>query len=94
LILREYIDKANNKPIANMSNRRNQEDEEQVKRLNREIMVIFEKRATPFGYASAALLSVLYFISEKHVKVHPENRSILIDYFKKEFDRFLNKLSV
>jgi hypothetical protein len=74
-----------------MSNRRNQEDE--VKRLNREIMVIFEKRAAPFGYASAALLSVLYFISEKHVKVHPENRSILIDYFRKEFDRFLSKLT-
>ncbi|MBV9176487.1 MAG: hypothetical protein JO327_02670 [Nitrososphaeraceae archaeon] len=49
-----------------MSNRRNQEDEEQVKRLNREIMVIFEKRAAPFGYASAALLShkimVKYYI--------------------------------
>lgn len=50
-------------------------------------MVIFEKRAAPFGYASAALLSVLYFISEKHVKVHPENRSMLVDYFRKEFEQ-------
>jgi hypothetical protein len=47
-----------------MSNRRNQEDEEQVKQLNREIMVVFEKRAASFGYGSATLLSVLYFISE------------------------------
>jgi hypothetical protein len=76
-----------------MSNRSKQDDEEKVKQLNREIMLIFEKRAASFGYASAALLSVLYFISEKHVKVHPENRSMLVDYFRREFERFLNKLT-
>jgi len=76
-----------------MNNTKKQEDQEKVKQLNREIMVIFEKRAAPFGYASAALLSVMYFISEKHVREHPENRSMLLEYFRKEFDRFLNKLT-
>ena len=76
-----------------MSNRSKQEDEEKVKQLNREIMVVFEKRAAPFGYASAALLSVMYFISEKYTKLHPENRKIVLDYFRTEFDKFLKKLA-
>jgi hypothetical protein len=70
-----------------------EEEEKKVKELNREIMFIFEKHTTPFGYASAALLSVMYFISEKYGKVHPENRKIVLDYFRTEFDKFLKKLA-
>ncbi len=70
-----------------------EEEEKKVRQLNQEIMLVFEKHTAPFGYASAALLSVLYFISEKYAKVHPENRMIVSDYFKAEFEKFLKKLA-
>ena len=46
-----------------------------------------------FAHASAALLSVLYFISERYGKAHQENRKIILDYFKTEFDKFLKKFA-
>ena len=70
-----------------------EEEEKKVKQLNREIISVFEKHTTPFGYASTALLSVMYFISEKYAKLHPENRKIVLDYFRTEFDKFLKKLA-
>jgi hypothetical protein len=69
------------------------EEGRKVKQLNQEIMLVFEKHAAPFGHASASLLSVLYFISERYGKSHPENRKILSDYFRTEFDKFLKKLA-
>jgi hypothetical protein len=36
---------------------------------------------------------VMYFISEKYGKLHPENRNIVLDYFRTEFDKFLKKLA-
>ena len=56
-------------------------------------MQIFEKQTASFGHASASLLSVLYFITERYTRQHPENKPLLLQYFKTEFDRFLNKLS-
>ena len=73
---------------------KNDKDEEKkVKQLNQEIMQIFEKHTASFGHASASLLSVLYFITERYTRQHPENKPLLLQYFKTEFDRFLNKLS-
>ncbi|MBV9178709.1 MAG: hypothetical protein JO297_16920 [Nitrososphaeraceae archaeon] len=77
----------------NKGNNTQHEEERKIKQLNQEIMFIFEKHAAPFGYASAALLSVLYFISERYGKSHPENRKIVLDYFRTEFDKFLKKLA-
>jgi hypothetical protein len=74
---------------------KNNDDKEQqkrVKQLNQEIMMVLGKHAASFGYASAALLSVMYFISENYIKRHPESKTMLLDYFRTEFDRFLNKL--
>ena len=59
--------------------------------LNQEIMFVFEKHAASFGHASASLLSVLYFVSERYGKSHPENRKMMLDYFRTEFDKFLKK---
>ncbi len=53
-------------------NNNDNEQQKRVKQLNQEIMMIFEKRAASFGYASAALLSVMYFISERYTKEHLE----------------------
>lgn len=75
------------------NNKQDKEEERKVKQLNQEIMFIFEKHASPFGHASASLLSVLYFISERYGKSHPENRNIVLDYFRTEFDKFLKKLA-
>ena len=75
------------------NNTQDGEEERKVKQLNQEIMFVFEKHAAPFGHASASLLSVLYFISERYGKSHPENRKILSDYFRTEFDKFLKKLA-
>ena len=72
---------------------RSEEQEKKVKQLNQEIMFIFEKHAAPFGYASAALLSVMYFISEKYTKLHPEDKKVVSDYFRTEFEKFLKKLA-
>lgn len=74
------------------NNIQDKEEERKVKPLNQEIMFVFEKHAAPFGHASASLLSILYFISEKYGKSHPENRKIMLDYFRTEFDKFLKKL--
>ena len=68
------------------------EEGRKVKQLNQEIMFVFEKHAAPFGYALASLLSVLYFISERYGKSHQENRRMVLDYFRTEFDKFLKKL--
>jgi hypothetical protein len=43
-------------------------DEKRVKELNREIMTIFGVYKASFGHASAALLSVLSYLSDKKVK--------------------------
>jgi len=69
------------------------QEKEEVKQLNQEIMIVFEKHAASFAHASAALLSVLYFISERYGKEHQENRKIVLDYFKTEFDKFLKKFA-
>jgi hypothetical protein len=84
-----------NKGNTNVKQDKEEEEEEQrkVKQLNQEIMFIFERHATSFSHASASLLSVLYFISERYGKAHPENRKIVLDYFKTEFDRFLKKFA-
>ena len=74
------------------NNTQDKEEERKVKQLNQEIMFVFEKHAAPFGHASASLLSVLYFISERYGKSRPENRKIMLDYFRTEFDKFLKKL--
>ena len=74
-------------------NNNDNEQQKRVKQLNQEIMMIFEKHAASFGYASAALLSVMYFISEKYTKQHLESKAMLLEYFRTEFDRFLNKLA-
>ncbi len=80
------------KRIMNKNNNDN-EQQKRVKQLNQEIMMVLEKHAASFGYASAALLSIMYFISEKYTKQHPESKAMLLDYFRTEFDRFLNKLA-
>lgn len=67
-------------------------DEKKVKELNREIMTVFGVYKASFGHASAALLSVLSYLSDNYMKQHPESKKILSEYFEKEFDKFLNKL--
>ena len=74
------------------NNIQDKEEGRKVKQLNQEIMFVFEKHAAPFGYASTSSLSVLYFISERYGKSHPENRKMMLDYFRTEFDKFLKKL--
>ena len=68
----------------------NEQDEKKVKDLNREIMMIFQMYKASFGHTSAALLSVLSYLSDIYLRQHPENSQILSDYFQKEFDKFLN----
>jgi hypothetical protein len=81
------------KGVQNDNTIQDKEEERKVKQLNQEIMLVFEKHAAPFGHASASLLSVLYFISERYGKSHPENRKMMSDYFRTEFDKFLKKLA-
>jgi hypothetical protein len=64
-----------------------------VKELNREIMTIFGVYKASFGHASAALLSVLSYLSENYIRQHPESKKILSEYFEKEFDKFLNRFN-
>jgi hypothetical protein len=86
----EYMNKGN----ANIKQDKDEgEEQRKVKQLNQEIMFVFEKHASSFAHASAALLSVLHFISERYGKAHPENRKIVLDYFKTEFDKFLKKFA-
>ena len=68
-------------------------DEKKVKELNREIMTVFGVYKASFGHASAALLSVLSYLSDNYMKQHPESKKILSEYFQKEFDKFLNKFN-
>ena len=73
------------------NNIHDKEEERKIKQLNQEIMFAFDKHAAPFGHTSASLLSVLYFISERYGKSHPENRETILDYFRTDFDKFLKK---
>jgi hypothetical protein len=69
-----------------------EQDEKKVKDLNREIMVIFQMYKASFGHTSAALLSVLSYLSDNYLRTHPEDKQILLDYFEKEFDKFTNMI--
>jgi hypothetical protein len=69
-----------------------EQDEKKVKDLNREIMVIFQMYKASFGHTSAALLSVLSYLSDNYLRQHPEDKQILLDYFEKEFDKFTNMI--
>jgi hypothetical protein len=40
-----------------------------------------------FGHASAALLSALSYLSDDYLTQHPENKKILFEYIKKQFDK-------
>jgi hypothetical protein len=71
----------------------NDQDEKKVKALNREIMMIFQMYKASFGHTSAALLSVLSYLSDIYLRQHPENSQILSDYFQKEFDKFLKMIN-
>jgi hypothetical protein len=82
-----------NKDNTNIEQDKETEEQKKVKQLNQEIMFVFERHAVSFSYASASLLSVLHFISERYGKAHPENRKMVLDYFKTEFDRFLKKFA-
>ena len=80
--------------IHNSNNNRipDEHDEKKVKELNREIITVFGVYKASFGHASAALLSVLSYLSDNYMRQHPESKKILTEYFEKEFDKFLNKL--
>ena len=82
-----------NKGNTNIKKDKDEEEQRRVKQLNKEIMFVFERNAASFSHASASLLSVLHFISERYGKAHPENRKIVLDYFKTEFDKFLKKFA-
>ena len=77
---------------SNSSRIADESDEKKVE-LNREITTVFGIYKTSFGHASAALLSVLSYLSDNYMKQHPESKKILSDYFEKEFDKFLNRLN-
>ncbi len=89
-------DNSNNNSRHNSSNNNSripdEHDEKKVKELNREIMTVFGVYKASFGHASAALLSVLSYLSDTYMRQHPESKKILTEYFEKEFDKFLNKL--
>ena len=78
---------------SNSSRIADESDEKNVKELNREIMTIFGVYKASFGHASAALLSVLSYLSENYIRQHPESKKILSEYFEKEFDKFLNRFN-
>jgi hypothetical protein len=83
-----------NKGNTNIKQDKEEEEEQRkVNQLNQEIMFVFEKHTASFAHASAALLNVLHFISDRYGKAHPENRKIVLDYFKAEFDKFLKKFA-
>ncbi len=70
----------------------NDQDEKKVKNLNREIMTIFQMYKATFGHSSAALLSVLSYLSENYVIQHPESKKTLSPYFENELEKFLKKI--
>jgi hypothetical protein len=78
---------------SNSSRTADENDDKKVKELNREIMTVFGIYKASFGHASAALLSVLSYLSDNYMKQHPEIKKILSDYFEKEFDKFLNRFN-
>jgi hypothetical protein len=78
---------------SNTSRTADENDDKKVKELNREIMTVFGVYKASFGHASAALLSVLSYLSDNYMKQHPESKKILSDYFEKEFDKFLNRFN-
>jgi hypothetical protein len=43
-----------------------------------------------YSHTSAALLSVLSYLSDNYLTHHPENKQILYEYFEKEFEKFLD----
>jgi hypothetical protein len=70
-----------------------EQDEKKVKDLNREIMMIFQMYKASYSHTSAALLSVLSYLSDNYLTQHPENKQILYEYFEKEFEKFLNMIN-
>jgi hypothetical protein len=70
----------------------NDQDEKKVKDLNREIMTIFQMYKATFGHSSAALLSVLSYLSENYIIQHPESKKTLSPYFENELEKFLKKI--
>jgi hypothetical protein len=78
---------------SNTSRTADENDDKKVKELNREIMTVFGIYKASFGHASAALLSVLSYLSDNYMRQHPESKKILSDYFEKEFDKFLNRFN-
>jgi hypothetical protein len=83
----------NSNGSSSSHNTADENDERKVKDLNREIMMIFQMYKSSFSHASAALLSVLSYLSENYIKQHPESKKVLSEYFEKEFDKFLNKVN-
>lgn len=83
-----------NRRVSNSDSNRipNEQDEKKVKDLNREIMMIFQMYKASYGHTSAALLSVLSYLSDNYLMQHPENKQILYEYFEKEFKKFLNMI--
>ena len=87
------IGQGNRRATNSDSNRiPNEQDEKKVKDLNREIMMIFQMYKASYGHTSAALLSVLSYLSDNYLTQHPENKQILYEYFEKEFKKFLNMI--
>jgi hypothetical protein len=87
------ISDRNNKPSNMSTSKADSQDEKKVKDLNREIMMVFQMYKASFGHTSAALLSVLSYLSENYIRQHPENKQILIEYLEKEFDKFLDMIN-
>jgi hypothetical protein len=85
-------DKVSNSSNSSSSRMPDEQDEKKVKDLNREIMMIFQMYKASFGHTSAALLSVLLYLSDNYLRQHPEDKQILFDYFEKEFDKFMNTI--
>jgi hypothetical protein len=83
----------NNKPNNISTSRADSQDEKKVKDLNREIMMVFQMYKASFGHTSAALLSVLSYLSENYIRQHPEGKQMLIEYLEKEFDKFLDMIN-
>lgn len=83
----------NNKPSNISTSRADSQDEKKVKDLNREIMMVFQMYKASFGHTSAALLSVLSFLSENYIRQNPESKQMLIEYLEKEFDKFLDMIN-
>lgn len=70
----------------------NDQDEKKVKDLNREIMTIFQMYKATFGHSSAALLSVLSYLSKNYIIQHPESKKTLSPYFENELEKFLKQI--